>query len=58
MNLQTGAFGNPQEVDTLILFWSMMANQQYPFAAEIKEQLEARKRMQTESGQMAKMGRL
>mgnify|MGYP003307197036 CR=1 FL=1 len=46
MNLQTGAFGNPQELDTLILFWSMMANQHYPFAAEIKEQLEGKKQMQ------------
>ncbi len=43
MNLQTGAFGNPQETDTLILFWSMMAKQQYPFAAEIKEQLESKR---------------
>ena len=51
MNLQTGAFGNPQEMDTLILFWSMMANQHYPFAAEVKEQLEMKKQMQEQQAQ-------
>lgn len=51
MNLQTGAFGNPQEMDTLVLFWSMMANQHYPFAAEIKEQLEMKKQMQEQQMQ-------
>lgn len=48
-NLQTGAFGDPKELDTLILFWSMMAKQQYPFAAEIKEQLE-RKQQTSQNG--------
>ena len=40
MNLQTGAFGDPADIETLILFWGMMAGQHYPYAAEIKEQLE------------------
>lgn len=45
MNFQTGAFGNPQDIDTQILFWGMMANQHYPNAAEVKAQLEQKKQM-------------
>ena len=45
MNLQTGAFGDPADIETLILFWGMMAGQHYPYAAEIKEQLEQRRQM-------------
>jgi hypothetical protein len=45
MNLQTGAFGDPSNIDTLILFWGMMANQHYPFAAEVKSQLEQKKEL-------------
>ena len=40
MNLQTGAFGNPQEIDTLILFWSKMEELHYPGAGDTKEYLE------------------
>lgn len=47
MNFQTGAFGNPQDIDTQILFWGMMAYQHYPNAAEVKAQLEQKKQMQT-----------
>ena len=46
MNLQTGAFGNPNNIETLIMFWNMMAGQHYPFAAEVKEQLEQQKQQQ------------
>ncbi len=45
MNLQTGAFGDPSDIETLILFWGMMAGQHYPHAADIKEQLEQRRQM-------------
>jgi hypothetical protein len=40
MNLQTGAFGDPKNPETLILFWTMMAGQHYPFAKDIKDHLE------------------
>lgn len=40
MNFQTGAFGVPQETQTQILFWTIMAKLHYPLAAEIKGQLE------------------
>lgn len=46
MNLQTGAFGDPGNIETLIMFWNMMAGQHYPFAAEVKEQLEQQKMQQ------------
>ena len=45
MNLQTRAFGDPSDIETLILFWGMMAGQHYPHAADIKEQLEQRRQM-------------
>lgn len=43
MNLQTGAFGDPAAVDTLILFWSKMEELHYPGAAATKKFLEDRK---------------
>lgn len=51
MNLQTGAFGDPRNIETLIMFWEMMAGQHYPGAAEVKEKLE----MQREQQRMAQM---
>lgn len=42
MNLQTGAFGNPQEFRTLILFWAKMEELHYPGAAATKKYLEER----------------
>ena len=55
MNLQQGAFGNPGNIETLIMFWNMMAGQHYPFAAEVKEQLEQQRQQQMQSGQMGGM---
>lgn len=42
MNLESGAFGNPAELPTLILFWSKMEMLHYPGAAETKAYLEDR----------------
>ena len=42
LNLQTGAFGNPQATDTLILFWAKMEELHYPGAATTREYLEKR----------------
>lgn len=44
MNLRTGAFGDPSDPETLIMFWEMMAGQHYPGVAEIRERLEKRDR--------------
>ena len=43
MNLQTGAFGDPTNFNTLILFWQQMEDLHYPGAAFIKQNLETAK---------------
>ncbi len=40
MNLQTGAFGDPTNLSTLILFWSKMEMLHYPGASETRAYLE------------------
>ncbi len=40
MNLQTGAFGDPAQTETLILFWSKMEELHYPGAGTTKSFLE------------------
>lgn len=46
MNLQTGAFGDPKSLSTLILFWGKMEKLHYPGAAETKGYLEEEARKQ------------
>lgn len=55
MNLQTGAFGDPSDPETLIMFWEMMAGQHYPGAAEIRERLEKKRQEQLAQMQMQEM---
>lgn len=52
-NLQTGAFGDPTSLDTLIMFWSKMQMLHYPGAAETKKQLEELQIKQSQQAQMA-----
>ena len=52
MNLQKGAFGDPSDPETLIMFWEMMAGQHYPGAAEIRERLEKKRQEQLAQMQM------
>lgn len=40
MNLQTGAFGDPTSLNTLIMFWNKMEMLHYPGASETKAELE------------------
>ena len=40
MNLQTGAFGNPQDPSALILFWTKMEQYDYPGAGEVRAYME------------------
>ena len=53
MNLQTGAFGDPSQLQTLILFWSQMETLHYPMAAEAKQYLE--QQLQQQAAQQAQM---
>lgn len=48
MNLQTGAFGDPASLETLISFWEKMEALHYPTAAETKAQLMERLQRQQE----------
>ena len=43
MNLQTGAFGPPADIETLILFWSKMEELHYPGAGATRKYLEERR---------------
>ena len=43
MNLQTGAFGDPKQTDTLILFWGKMEELHYPGAGTTKKYLEEKR---------------
>ena len=52
MNLQQGAFGDPNNVDTLIMFWTLMAGLHYPLAGVIMANLEEQKKQQEQMMQM------
>ena len=55
LNLQTGAFGNPQSLETLILFWRKMEILHYPDASQTRMYLEEQlqKQQQMKMQQMA-----
>ncbi len=46
LNLQSGAFGDPSQLETLILFWSKMEELHYPGAGQAKKVLEQRLQQQ------------
>lgn len=46
MKLQSGAFGPLGEMDTLLMYWTYMEQNDYPHAAEIKKVIEEKKRQQ------------
>lgn len=56
LNLQTGAFGDPTQTETLILFWGKMEELHYPGAASTKkyleDKLERERQMQMQMQQM------
>ena len=52
LNLQSGAFGNPQDPNTLILFWTKMAMLHYPGAEDTLDYLQE---MQMRQQQMQMM---
>ena len=53
LNLTSGAFGNPQEISTLLLFWAKMETLHYPGAGETKRFLEEQQQKQQMQQQMA-----
>lgn len=52
MNLQTGAFGDPSNTETLVLFWTKMELLHYPGAAETKQYLEQKLELERKAQQM------
>lgn len=57
-NLQSGAFGNPTELNTLILFWGKMELLHYPGAGETKRYLERRQEEENRQAQQAQMAQM
>lgn len=55
MNLQTGAFGDPSNVNTLILFWTKMAMLHYPGAEDTLNYLQEMLQQQQMQQQQAMM---
>lgn len=53
MNLQTGAFGDPASLQTLILFWTKMEMLHYPGAGDTRTYLEEELQKQQAQQQMA-----
>ncbi len=58
LNLQTGAFGDPAQTATLILFWSKMEELHYPGAATTRKFLEDRLQREQELMQQQAMQQL
>ena len=52
MNFQQGAYGNPQEPETLILFWTRMEQLSYPGAGDTRTYFEDKLRQQQQMAQM------
>lgn len=62
-NLQSGAFGNPAELNTLLLFWGKMELLHYPGAGETRRYLERRQaeeaqQAQAQQAQQAQMAQM
>lgn len=49
MNLQQGAYGPPQELQSLILFWEIMEREHYPMASVVKKNLQEMLEQQREA---------
>ena len=56
MNLQQGAYGPPQELQSLVRFWIIMERLHYPTAAEVKNQLQQQMEQQSEAMRQVPMG--
>jgi hypothetical protein len=55
LNLQTGAFGDPAQTETLILFWNKMEQLHYPGAGATKKYLEDKLQREQQAAQMQQM---
>ena len=58
LNFQQGAFGNPQDPRTLILFWTKMAALHYPGAEDTKTELQEMMQQETQLQQTQMMNQM
>lgn len=58
MNLQTGAFGDPSQLQTLILFWTKMELLHYPGAGETRSYLEEELKRRQAAEQMQRTAQM
>lgn len=60
LNLQKGAFGDPRDIKTLIMYWTIMEQLHYPLAATVKANLqnELEERQKMEAMQMQLQARM
>lgn len=56
MNFQQGAYGPPNELTTLVRFWTIMEQLHYPTAAQIKAELQQELTAQREAARAAAAG--
>lgn len=54
-SLQNGAYGDPTQIDTLILYWTKMELLHYPGASETKAYLEEKLKQQQEAQRQAEL---
>lgn len=47
MNFTSGAFGDPAQLDTQLMFWQIMDSLSYPLAGRVKKQIEEKLQEQT-----------
>ena len=45
-NFESGTFGNPQDINVLILYWTMMKEMHYPIAGTVLQNLQQQKKQQ------------
>lgn len=55
MNYQQGCYGDPNELDTKIMFWAQMEGLHYPLAGEAKNFLQRKEQQQMEMQQQQMM---
>ena len=52
-NFESGTFGNPQDINVLILYWTMMKEMHYPIAGTVLQNLQQQKEQQELAQQQA-----
>jgi hypothetical protein len=54
-NFESGSFGDPSDINTRIMYWTMMKEMHYPFAATVLQNLEEQQQRQQQMEQQQAM---